>query len=76
MGGYPGLFEMVGNVDEWIDTCDSVTNGVDGGSDNCYRRSGSFENPNGDQQTCTFNRVAPRSAADKDMGVRCCSSLK
>ena len=72
-GGYPGIFDMVGNVDEWVDSC-YAGSGVDGGQDTCMRRSGSFEDPPAVMQTCNFYRSNPRDFADLDQGIRCCSN--
>jgi formylglycine-generating enzyme required for sulfatase activity len=74
-GGVAGLFEMVGNADEWIDSCAASSTGPDAAVDNCERHSGSFVNPAGATQTCAFDRVAPRQSEDNDIGFRCCSDL-
>lgn len=74
-GGFPGLVEMVGNADEWIDSCQTSTTGPEAGADLCERRSGSFEDPDGSTQTCAFSRPGPRSKEDDDIGFRCCSDL-
>ena len=74
-GGVPGLHQMVGNADEWIDSCKTSSTGPEGGADPCERRSGSWEDPDGGLQTCTFARTGPRSQEDWDIGFRCCSDL-
>ncbi|MGH7285803.1 MAG: formylglycine-generating enzyme family protein [Polyangiaceae bacterium] len=68
VGSAPGLFDMTGNADEWVDSCDGTT----GSSDNCTRRGGSCDDPSGDQQTCAFSRTSSRSMTDTDIGIRCC----
>jgi sulfatase modifying factor 1 len=73
-GGYPGVRNMVGNVDEWENAC-VVVDASAPAADNCVRRSGSFENPDGDVQTCSYYRFGARGATDHDIGFRCCSDL-
>lgn len=68
-GGYATMVDMVGNVYEWEDGCNS-TNGA---TDTCVQRSGSFTDPPGIQQTCAYSRTAARNFADNDIGFRCCS---
>ena len=75
VGGTAGVLDMVGNADEWIDSCESQTDGDDGGLDDCERRSGSWEDPSGASQTCAFHRTGSRDFSDHDVGFRCCSDL-
>jgi sulfatase modifying factor 1 len=79
VGGFPGIFDMVGNVDEWINSC-GISVPPDGGQhdpalDQCERRSGSFEDPTGSTQTCDFERSGSRNEVDLDIGFRCCSAI-
>jgi formylglycine-generating enzyme required for sulfatase activity len=72
VGGHDGLFDMVGNVDEWEDSCDS-----DGGrTDHCQVRGGSFRAATavGSVATCTFLGTAvERQSTWPDLGIRCCA---
>jgi len=70
-----GIYDMVGNADEWIDSCLSASTGPEGGLDKCERRSGSWEDPDGSLQNCTFARIGSRNEEDLDIGFRCCSDL-
>jgi sulfatase modifying factor 1 len=67
-GGFPGVFDMSGNVWEWEDACHYF----DGGADYCVVRGGSFQSASS-ALTCSANLFAPRSNTFTDIGVRCCS---
>jgi formylglycine-generating enzyme required for sulfatase activity len=66
-GYYPGIFDMTGNVAEWVDVCDADT----GASDNCYPLGGSTidETSYCDEE---YDSI-PRSDAGFTIGFRCCS---
>jgi formylglycine-generating enzyme len=74
VGGYPGVFDMSGNVDEWTDSCDHAT----GKTDCCVSAGGGFH----DFETqCGVGDVAGpscpgRTRADvhSDVGFRCCGN--
>jgi formylglycine-generating enzyme required for sulfatase activity len=66
-GSYPGLFDLEGNVAEWVDGCSGNT----GKDDFCYLMGGQFfEN----QSYCTevYDDEA-RSSVASSFGFRCCS---
>jgi formylglycine-generating enzyme required for sulfatase activity len=76
-GGFPGLFDMSGNVIEWEDSCTPTPTSPDAGdtsgaSDYCNVRGGSFgTNPQGLQ--CDSDILVARWGAGGDNGFRCCS---
>jgi len=64
-GYYPGLFDMLGNAQEWTDTCD----GKNGAHDGCERIGGSYlDTPN-----CSTSGLAYRNLQSPEVGFRCCS---
>jgi formylglycine-generating enzyme required for sulfatase activity len=64
-GSVKGLFDMVGNVDEWEDSC----NGQAGEGDGCRTRGGSFKEPG----KCSYlPAIATRRDGYDDTGIRCC----
>jgi formylglycine-generating enzyme required for sulfatase activity len=72
-GGYPGLFDMSGNVMEWEDSC---TTGSDpsGMSDMCNIRGGAFWSPaNGLGCARHYTDQRNDQGLMNDLGVRCCS---
>jgi formylglycine-generating enzyme len=68
-GGFPGIYDMGGNVYEWEDSCD----GGLGSGDHCSLRGGSFMDPAGALQTCASSHPVARGFTDVDIGLRCCS---
>ena len=64
-GYYPGLFDMVGNAQEWTDTCDAHK----GADDGCERIGGSYL----DSPTCSTSGLAKRNVQLQELGFRCCS---
>jgi formylglycine-generating enzyme required for sulfatase activity len=71
-GGYAGIYDMAGNVEEWQDSCDSNN----GASDNCREQSGTYGYVSGDpagSTRCDFLDSDQRGAQLDDVGIRCCS---
>lgn len=68
-GGYGSIFDLTGNVAEWIDACDGAT----GAPDNCFHRGGAFSASDPAVVTCkTFGGVE-RQQSYSDLGIRCCA---
>jgi formylglycine-generating enzyme required for sulfatase activity len=69
-GGYPGVFDMAGNVHEWENACQSVGNGA---ADNCWFRGGSYHD--NDDSCITEDYATTRDYVDSlcDIGFRCCA---
>ncbi len=66
VGGYPGIYDMNGNVQEMEDSCD----GTSGSGDHCGLRGGSYRNAtNGD---CVSVIGETRDFVNDDIGFRCC----
>jgi formylglycine-generating enzyme required for sulfatase activity len=72
-GGFPGLYDMVGNVEEWQDSCV----GTAGAMDVCADGTGAYDYPGGDGgpagTRCDFLDTDYRNAQFQDVGFRCCS---
>ena len=68
-GGYPGLFDMSGNLWEWEDACEDV----DGGS-RCVLRGGSYA-ANNNGACATTAKVRRDRGTTSDITIRCCSDL-
>ena len=69
VGGYPGLYDMSGNVAEWEDTCDGTT----GKDDICLARGGGAYAPAYNLQ-CGPENIASRSSKGARLGFRCCAN--
>lgn len=67
-GSLPGLFDMSGNVWEWVDACD----GEAGPGDACMRRGGSFFSVPKDLR-CDLLSTRSRETRLDHVGIRCCA---
>ncbi len=65
-GSRPGIFDLVGNVDEWVDTCD-----YDGKQ--CTARGGSYDDPL--RKGCEAGPSTMLREPDGKTGFRCCKAL-
>jgi formylglycine-generating enzyme len=66
-GGYPGIFDMVGNVAEWENACDAVP--FDAG-DRCSTRGGNWR----DDRSCYQNDSEVPTTSGASRGIRCCAT--
>jgi formylglycine-generating enzyme required for sulfatase activity len=67
VGGYPGLFDMSGNVSEWVNSCGKFNNE----RDQCGTRGGSFKDGSLPLQCSNYAAMA-RGGTAADVGFRCC----
>lgn len=70
-GAYPGIFDLVGNVHEWVDACYQVS-GTPGRRDKCWFSGGSYHDP---ENSCASAWDVTRDYVDSlcDIGFRCCA---
>jgi hypothetical protein len=68
VGGYPGLSDMSGNVQEWEDNC-STGSGLD---DDCKTRGGSYKDGQTGLTCATTSSNRKRAGSDSSTGFRCC----
>ena len=68
-GGFAGVFDMIGNVKEWENSCRPS---VDGGpsQDDCRRRGGGYNS--GVNVACDVPETDTREYASPRSGIRCC----
>ena len=64
-GYYPGLFDMLGNAQEWTAACDARS----GPKDGCETIGGSYLA----STVCSQSSLAMRDLQDAAVGFRCCS---
>jgi formylglycine-generating enzyme len=65
-GFYQGVFDMVGNVAEWVNACDASSGSFDG----CETIGGSYA----DNGTCSLSSLKHRNEQLPTVGFRCCSN--
>jgi sulfatase modifying factor 1 len=71
VGGYPGIFDMTGNVWEWADVCATT-----GANSLCRVYGGAFDS-NPPELNCSFTgRASARTGVGaNNIGIRCCADL-
>jgi formylglycine-generating enzyme len=69
-GGYPGVFDMLGNALEWVDFCDPGEVGPD--SDTCFTMGGSYSQGK-DGLRCANREGYKRNFRYCEIGFRCCA---
>ncbi len=69
-GPVAGLYDMNGNVNEWIDACDASSDSP--AFDECYRVGGAFFQDDPSLSRCDSGSLAYRSTLGNDNGFRCC----
>lgn len=78
-GGYPGLYDLVGNLWEWYDgPClppDAGPDGGDGGpaKEECYVKGGAFLTSGPNINCRVDGRGASRDRRGIEIGIRCCA---
>jgi hypothetical protein len=63
VGGFPGIYNMSGNLWEWTDSCSSIS---------CYAMGGAYDGTQSDN-ACTGNRSWTAVDGAANIGFRCCS---
>jgi formylglycine-generating enzyme required for sulfatase activity len=81
-GGYPGIYDLSGNVEEWVDFCITNDGGPPLGTDAgfqiggtyCLAPAGAFnDNDNPANFACDMVFLPPITSLREDVGFRCCS---
>jgi len=72
VGGYTGLYDMSGNIEEWEDACGVGNLPDDPSDDGCPLRGGAFWTGDLQSRCDSLEFAAPRSAVSNDWGFRCC----
>jgi sulfatase modifying factor 1 len=72
VGGIPGLYDMAGNVEEWINSCDTHDGGLP--SDSCHEGGDCYDYAATGPAQCDNNDNDSRNATSSDVGIRCCAT--
>ena len=67
-GGFPGLFNLSGNVSEWENSCSGTSAGA-----SCNLRGGSYEDGPYELRCAAMNG-SPRQTQSETIGFRCCAN--
>lgn len=67
VGGVPALFDMLGNANEWIDSCEAD----EGAGDLCVVRDAFYASP--PSAVCATVGTRNRSSSHSARGFRCCA---
>jgi len=73
-GGFPGIFDMSGNVWEWEDSCND-TIGTTPTENPCRRRGGGFTSLDHDMDCSSASTTLARGSSNANTGFRCCADL-
>lgn len=74
-GGYPGLYDLAGNVEEWIAACDT-SGGADRSQDQCHEAGDSWGYAELGTARCDNLDSDVRSGQYDSVGFRCCAPLR
>jgi formylglycine-generating enzyme required for sulfatase activity len=78
-GGFPGVYDMIGNLWEWFDgPCLPPEAGVDAGDagpakEECFVKGGAFLNAGSNLDCRVDGRGATRDRRGQEIGFRCCA---
>ena len=71
-GGLPGLFDMLGNVEEWVDDCGDASAQPE--TETCHLHGGEYVNSLANTECTTVTDSVFRESAFCYAGIRCCAS--
>jgi sulfatase modifying factor 1 len=72
VGGLPGLFDMGGNVEEWLNSCETNDGGLP--TDPCHEGGDCFDYSSTGLARCDGNDNDQRNFQGSDVGIRCCAT--
>jgi hypothetical protein len=70
-GGFAGIYDITGNVEEWMDSC--LEKGEGGANDPCHESGDCFDYTATGPARCDNNDSDNRTSRGPDIGIRCCS---
>jgi sulfatase modifying factor 1 len=71
VGAFPGIYDITGNVEEWVDSCSEKGEG--GTNDPCHETGDCFDYTATGAARCDNSDSDYRTSRGSDIGIRCCS---
>jgi formylglycine-generating enzyme required for sulfatase activity len=73
VGGYPGVYDMVGNVYEWVNACEASSTGALAADNACYIMGAAYYRNEANSRCDNTGYLSSRDDQRDDVGFRCCA---
>ncbi len=73
VGGYAGIHDMIGNVYEWVNGCDTSNTGAAAATDACHIVGSAYYRDIANSYCANMGYLGSRGTGRDDVGIRCCA---
>jgi formylglycine-generating enzyme required for sulfatase activity len=73
VGGYAGIYDMIGNVYEWVNGCEATDTGAAAADDACHIVGSAYYRDVANSYCSNMGYLDSRRATRDDVGFRCCA---